>query len=138
MPGRKYYMSEYEYIGICQWNVTNIRSNLLHVFHWFLMQIHNILQWTVVSTVFYRKSDNWSMETVYSKLKVGTSYNCSKWCSPTTYQKVNSSFVSKGPMNSFNKMFPLARIFPLAVMHYLVVTFQCSSSWGRKSEKRMV
>ena len=46
-----------------------------------------------------------------------TSYNCAKWCSSTTYQKVNSSIVSKGAMNSFNEMFPLARVFPLAVMH---------------------
>ena len=33
------------------------------------------------------------------------------------YQKVNSSIVSKGAMNSFKEMFPLARMFPLAVMH---------------------
>ena len=46
-----------------------------------------------------------------------TSYNCAKWCSATTYQKVNSSIVSKGAMNNFNEMFPLARMFPLAVMH---------------------
>ena len=42
---------------------------------------------------------------------------CSKWCSATLYQKVNSSIVSKGAMNSFNKIFPLATMFPLAVMH---------------------
>ena len=46
-------------------------TTLLYVFHWFLIQIRNILQWTVVATVRYRKSDNWLMETVYSKLKVG-------------------------------------------------------------------
>ena len=34
-----------------------------------------------------------------------------------TYQKVNGSIVSKDAMNSFNEMFPLARMFPLAVMH---------------------
>ena len=33
-----------------------------------------------------------------------------------TYQNVNSSIISK-VMNSFNEMFPLARMFPLAVMH---------------------
>ena len=33
-----------------------------------------------------------------------------------TYQMINSSIVSKGAMNSFNEMFPLARMFPLAVM----------------------
>ena len=33
------------------------------------------------------------------------------------YQKVNSSIVSKGAMKSFNERFPLARMFPLAVMH---------------------
>ena len=38
------------------------------------MQIPNILQWTVVSTVCYSKSDNWMMETLYSELKVGMAY----------------------------------------------------------------
>ena len=42
-----------------------------YVFHWFLMQIRNILQWAAVSTACYGKSDNWTMETVYSELKVG-------------------------------------------------------------------
>ena len=32
------------------------------------------------------------------------------------HQKVNSS-VSKGATNSFNEMFPLARMIPQAVMH---------------------
>ena len=59
-----------------QWSVTkNVRdhrsNNLLHVFHLFLIQIRNILQWTVGSAVGYRKSDNWMMEAVYYKLKVG-------------------------------------------------------------------
>ena len=39
------------------------------------------------------------------------------WYSATTYQKINSSIISKGVMNSFKVMFPLARMFPLAVMH---------------------
>ena len=34
-----------------------------------------------------------------------------------TYQMINSSLVSKGAMNSFKEMFPLARLFPLTVMH---------------------
>ena len=51
------------------------------------------------------------METIYSKLEVETSYNCAKWCSVATYQKVNSSIISKGAMNSFKEM------FPLTVMH---------------------
>ena len=51
------------------------------------------------------------METIYSKLEVETSYNCTKWCSVATYQKVNSSIISKGAMNSFKEM------FPLTVMH---------------------
>ena len=34
-----------------------------------------------------------------------------------TYQNVYSSIVSKGTMNSFNDKIPLARTFPLAVMH---------------------
>ena len=38
-------------------------------------------------------------------------------CSATTYQKINSYIVSKGAMNSFKEMFPLARMFPVAVMH---------------------
>ena len=46
-----------------------------------------------------------------------TCYNCAKWCSATSYQKLNSSIVSKGAMNNFNEMFPLTRMFPLAVMH---------------------
>ena len=46
-----------------------------------------------------------------------TSYNCAIWRSATTYQKINSSIVSKGVINSFNKKFPLARMFPLAIMH---------------------
>ena len=32
-------------------------------------------------------------------------------------QKVNSSIISKGAMNNFKETFPLARMFPLAVMH---------------------
>ena len=32
---------------------------LLYAFHWFLIQIHNILQSTVGSKVHYRKKDNW-------------------------------------------------------------------------------
>ena len=54
-----------------QWNVTNRRNNRLFPFHWFLIEIHNILQWTVGSTVCYRESENWMMETAYSKVKVG-------------------------------------------------------------------
>ena len=53
----------------CNWPRRS--NNLLYVFHWFLMQIHNILRWTVGSTVHYRKSKNWMMKTVYSKLKIG-------------------------------------------------------------------
>ena len=33
------------------------------------------------------------------------------------YQKVNSSIVSKGSMNSFNEMLPLPRMFPPSAMH---------------------
>ena len=57
------------------------------------------------------------METVHSELKLENSYNCTIWCSAMMYQKINSSVVSKGAMNKFREMFPLARIFPLAVMH---------------------
>ena len=44
----------------------------------------------------------------------------------TTYQNINSSIVSKGAMNSFNEIFPLARMFPLAVIHrgYEMLVFQ--------------
>ena len=35
----------------------------------------------------------------------------------TTYQKVNSSIVSKGAINSIKEILPPARMFPLAVMH---------------------
>ena len=52
------------------------------------------------------------METVYSKVKVVAQSDFS-----TTYRKVNSSIVLKGAMNSFNVMFPLARMFPVAVIH---------------------
>ena len=31
--------------------------------------------------------------------------------------KINSSVISKGAMNKLREMFPLARMFPLAVMH---------------------
>ena len=88
----------------------------MYVFHWFLIQICDILQWTVVSTVRYRKSDNWMMEIVYSEL-YGNSYSeivrnvlqlCNIILTATTYQKINSSIVSKGAMNGFKKMFPLA------------------------------
>ena len=35
-----------------------------------------------------------------------------------TFQKAfNSCIVSKGAVNSFKEMFPLARMFPVAVMH---------------------
>ena len=33
--------------------------------------------------------------------------------------KINSSIVSKSAMNSFDEMFPLGRMFPLAVIHTL-------------------
>ena len=33
------------------------------------------------------------------------------------YQKINSSIVSEGAMNNFKEMFPLARMFPPAVIH---------------------
>ena len=52
-----------------------------------------------------------------------TSHNSEIWCSVTTYQKDNSSIVSKGAMNRLPwKMFPLARMFPLAVMRTLYTT----------------
>ena len=47
-----------------------------------------------------------------------------------TYQKVKSSIVFKGAMNGFHEMFPLARMFPLAVMHtsfHGTITFSESS-----------
>ena len=34
-----------------------------------------------------------------------------------THHKVNSSIVSKGAMNSYDEMFPLAKMFSLAVIH---------------------
>ena len=49
----------------------NRSNNSFVCFYRFLMQIRHILQWTMVSTVRYRKSDNWMMETVYSEPKVG-------------------------------------------------------------------
>ena len=33
------------------------------------------------------------------------------------YQKINSSIVSEDAMNKFKEMFPLARMFPLAIVH---------------------
>ena len=58
------------------------------------------------------------METVYSKLKVGNLLYLRKvMLSHDAYQKVNTSIVFRGAMNNFNEMFPLAKIFPLAVMH---------------------
>ena len=72
------------------------------------------------------------METVYSELKVGMSYNCAIWCSATTYQKVNSSIVSKGAMNRFKEIFPLV-MFPLPVMHTLLNIFNfLHRSFGTK------
>ena len=50
------------------------------------------------------------MEIVYSELKVRNLYNCAKRCSATTYQKINSSIVSKDAMNKFKERFLLARI----------------------------
>ena len=56
------------------------------------------------------------MEIVYSEL-YGNSYSeivrnvlqlCNIILTATTYQKINSSIVSKGAMNGFKKMFPLA------------------------------
>ena len=46
-------------------------ATLLYAFHWwFLIQICNILQWRVGSTVRYRKSGKLMIESVYSELKV--------------------------------------------------------------------
>ena len=58
-------------------------------------------------------SEQWCLQCVI----VENSYNCAKWCSAMTYQKVNSFILSKSAMNSFKEMFPLSRMFPLAVMH---------------------
>ena len=33
------------------------------------------------------------------------------------YQKINGSIVFKGTMNKLREVFPLARMFPLAVKH---------------------
>ena len=44
--------------------------------------------------------------------KLETSFSCAMLCPDTTYQKVNSSIVTKGAMNSFKKMFPLAIMHP--------------------------
>ena len=74
----------------------------------------------MASTARFRK---WMMETVYSELKVEVSYNCAIWCSATTYQKINSSIVSDGAMNRFKEMFPIARMFPLPVMHSVFCEF---------------
>ena len=46
-----------------------------------------------------------------------TFHNCAICCSTTTYQKINGSIVSKDPINSFKKQFPLATMFPLVVTH---------------------
>ena len=58
-----------------------------------------------------------------------TSFNCAMWCSSTMYQKINSSIISKGTMNSFKQMFPLAKMFPPAVMtlvpQFSVVNLLC-------------
>ena len=35
----------------------------------------------------------------------------------TRYQKINGYIVSKGAMNSFKEIFPLSRMFPLAVKY---------------------
>ena len=73
------------------------------------------------------------METVYSELKIGMSYNCAIWCSATTYQKVNSSIVSKDAMNRFKEIFPLVIMFPLPVMHTLLNIFNSRHrSFGAK------
>ena len=56
------------------------------------------------------------METVYFELNAENLLNCAIWCSVTTHQELNSSIIFKGAMN-FKKMFPLARMFPLAVIH---------------------
>ena len=58
----------------------------------------------------------------------------------TTYQKVKSSTVSKGARNSFKEMFPLARMFPLAVMHREAgysgaINIVCCSNQIRKSKE---
>ena len=55
----------------------------------------------------------WWKRFILKSTKLETSYNSSA----AAYQKVNSSIVSKGDMNSFNEIFPLARMFPLAVIH---------------------
>ena len=81
-------------------------TTLWYGFRWFFIQTRNILQWTVVSTVRYTKCDNWMMETAYSKLNVGNFVKLHNMIL-TQQQRI----VSKGAMNSFKKM------FPLAVMH---------------------
>ena len=54
-------------------------------------------------------------ETVYSELELG---NPLKLCNMMLSDDViNSPIVSKGAMNSFKEMFPLARMFPVVVMH---------------------
>ena len=46
--------------------------------------------------------------------------------SATTYQKINSYIVSKGAMNSFKEMFPLARMFPQGIyLSFSYCLFHC-------------
>ena len=58
-----------------------------------------------------KKTAEWWKQ--FIALKLETSYNC---C-------INSSIVSEGAMNSFKEIFPLARMFPLPVMHRVFCEF---------------
>ena len=63
-----------------------------------------------------------------------TSYNCAMWCSATTYQKVNSSIVSKDAMNSFDEMFPgrtngILRYLAIQLHYFHLVYGSKSSHW---------
>ena len=59
------------------------------------------------------------METFYSKLNVGNPLYMSEVMLLHDVPKGYSSIVFEGVINSFNEMFPPARMFPLAVMHMM-------------------
>ena len=53
------------------------------------------------------------------------------------HQKVNSSIVSKGAVNSFNEMFSLAKMFSQAVMHMVITKTMDESQTGTDESRRV-
>ena len=94
--------------GVCfvLYFATNRSNNLLHVFHWFLIQIHNFYSEQWVLHFFIEKViTEWWKQFILNYKLVETSYNCGKWCSDTTIKRLIVLLFLKAPWMVLMKCF---------------------------------